>query len=49
MRDKPDAHRPVSRADWLQSQRESLHARIRERRERDLARDGDAFRLITRF
>ena len=49
LRDKPDAHRPVSRTDWLQSQREALHARIRERRERDLARDGDAFRLITRF
>lgn len=48
-RDKPDAHRPVSRADWLQSQREALHARIRERRERDLARDGEAFSLITRF
>jgi len=48
-RDKPDTHRPVSRADWLQSQREALHARIRERRERDLARDGEAFRLITHF
>jgi uncharacterized membrane protein YkvA (DUF1232 family) len=49
LRDKPETHRPVSRADWLQSQREALHARIRERRERDLARDGEAFRLITRF
>jgi uncharacterized membrane protein YkvA (DUF1232 family) len=48
-RDKPHTHRPVSRADWLQSQREALHARIRERRERDLARDGESFRLITRF
>jgi len=48
-RDKPYTHRPVSRADWLQSQREALHARIRERRERDLARDGEAFQLITRF
>jgi uncharacterized membrane protein YkvA (DUF1232 family) len=48
-RDKLDTHRPVSRADWLQSQREALHARIRERRERDLARDGEAFRLITGF
>ena len=48
-RDKPGMHRPVSRDDWLQSRREALHARIRERRERDLARDGEAFRLITRF
>ncbi len=48
-RDKPETHRPVSRSDWLQSQREALHARIRERRERDLARDGEAFGLITRF
>jgi uncharacterized membrane protein YkvA (DUF1232 family) len=48
-RDKPETHRPVSRSDWLQSQREALHARIRARRERDLARDGEAFRLITRF
>jgi uncharacterized membrane protein YkvA (DUF1232 family) len=48
-RDKPDTHRPVLRSDWLQSQREALHARMRERRERDLARDGEAFRLITRF
>jgi len=48
-RDKPEAHRPVSREDWLQSQREALHERIRERRERDLARDGESFRLITRF
>ncbi len=48
-RDKPGTHRMVSREDWLQSRREALHARIRERRERDLARDGEAFRLITRF
>jgi uncharacterized membrane protein YkvA (DUF1232 family) len=48
-RDKPGTHRAVSREDWLQSRREALHARIRERRERDLARDGEAFRLITRF
>jgi uncharacterized membrane protein YkvA (DUF1232 family) len=48
-RDKPGTHRPVSRADWLQSRRAALHARIRERRDRDLARDGEAFRLITRF
>lgn len=48
-RDKPGAHRPVSRADWLESKRRALHERIRERRERDLARDGEAFGLITRF
>jgi uncharacterized membrane protein YkvA (DUF1232 family) len=48
-RDKPGMHRVISREDWLQSRREALHARIRERRERDLARDGEAFRLITRF
>ncbi len=35
--------------DWLDAQRAALHARIRERRERDLARDGEPFRLITRF
>ena len=32
-------------ADWLDAQRAALHERIRERRERDLARDGEAFRL----
>ncbi len=48
-RDKPGVHRPVSREDWLASRREALHARIRERRDRDLARDGEAYRLITRF
>ena len=48
-RDKPGVHRPVSREDWLAARREALHARIRERRDRDLARDGDAYRLITRF
>ena len=48
-RDKPGTHRPVSREDWLESKRRALHDRIRERRERDLARDGDAFGLITRF
>ena len=48
-RDKPGLHRPVSRADWLESKRRALHERIRERRERDLARNGEAFRLITRF
>lgn len=48
-RDKPGVHRPVSREEWLRSRREALHARMRERRERDLARDGGAFQLITRF
>lgn len=48
-RDKPGRHRPVTRDDWLDAQRAALHARIRERRERDLARDGQSFRLITRF
>ena len=48
-RDKPGTHRPVSLEDWLSARREALHTRIRERRERDLARDGEAFRLITRF
>jgi uncharacterized membrane protein YkvA (DUF1232 family) len=44
-----DTHRPVSCTDWLDDRREALHARIRQRRERDLARDGAAFPLITRF
>lgn len=48
-RDKPEVHRPVSVADWLESKRQALHARMVERRERDLARDGDSFRLITHF
>jgi len=48
-RDKPGVHRPVSREDWLDSRRAALHARMRERRERDLARDGATFQLITRF
>jgi uncharacterized membrane protein YkvA (DUF1232 family) len=48
-RDKPGMHRPVSRSDWLESRRQALHERIRSRRERDLARDGEAFRLITHF
>lgn len=48
-RDKPGVHRPVSRDDWICARRDELHARIRERRERDLARDGAAFGLITRF
>jgi uncharacterized membrane protein YkvA (DUF1232 family) len=49
LRDKPEVHRPVSVADWLESKRQALHARMVERRERDLARDGDSFRLITHF
>jgi uncharacterized membrane protein YkvA (DUF1232 family) len=48
-RAKPGQHRPVTRADWLDAQRVALHQRIRQRRERDLARDGESFRLITRF
>jgi uncharacterized membrane protein YkvA (DUF1232 family) len=48
-RDKPGVHRPVSREDWLSARREALHSRIRERRERDLARDGAEFKLITHF
>jgi uncharacterized membrane protein YkvA (DUF1232 family) len=48
-RDKPGTHRAVSVDDWLAARREALHARIRERRDRDLARNGEAFRLITRF
>mgnify|MGYP001193130875 CR=1 FL=1 len=48
-RDKPGVHRHVSREDWLDSKRRALHDRIRERRERDLARDGGALQLITRF
>ena len=48
-RDKPGTHRPVSRDDWLESKRLALHDRIRQRRERDLARDGEALQLISRF
>jgi len=44
-----EAARPVSREDWLESRRQALHARIRQRRERDLAEHGGAFALITRF
>ncbi|HEX5649889.1 MAG TPA: YkvA family protein [Steroidobacteraceae bacterium] len=43
------AGRTVSRADWLDAQREALHARMRDRRERDLARHGGSFEIITRF
>jgi uncharacterized membrane protein YkvA (DUF1232 family) len=48
-RDKPDRHRPVSVSDWLDARRQALYLRMVERRERDLARDGESFRLITRF
>jgi uncharacterized membrane protein YkvA (DUF1232 family) len=44
----PDQHRHVSVADWLDSRRQALHMRMAERRERDLARNGESFRLITR-
>jgi uncharacterized membrane protein YkvA (DUF1232 family) len=39
----------VSRQDWLDARRETLHARMRERRERDLAGHGVGFELITHF
>jgi uncharacterized membrane protein YkvA (DUF1232 family) len=39
----------VTRQDWLDARRAALHARIRERRERDLSRQGTGFQLITRF
>lgn len=41
-------HTAVSHGDWLDLQRQALHERIRERRERDLAR-GAGFQLITHF
>jgi uncharacterized membrane protein YkvA (DUF1232 family) len=40
---------PVSREDWLDSRRQALHARIRERRERELEQRGGDFPLITHF
>lgn len=39
----------VSRDDWLDSKRQALHGRIRERRERDLELHGPGFPLITHF
>jgi uncharacterized membrane protein YkvA (DUF1232 family) len=39
----------VSRQDWLDSRREALHTRIRERRERDLVLHGEPLGLITHF
>jgi uncharacterized membrane protein YkvA (DUF1232 family) len=43
------SHRAVSREDWLGSQRRALHDRMRERRKRDLERDGTGYELITRL
>jgi len=43
------SHRSVSREAWLAAKREALYERMRERRERDLARNGPAFPLITRL
>lgn len=39
----------VSRQDWLDAKREQLHERMRQRRERDLEREGASLELITRF
>jgi uncharacterized membrane protein YkvA (DUF1232 family) len=48
---KPGAARypTVSREDWLESKRRTLHERIRERREREVEERGGNFRLITHF
>ena len=43
------SHKAVSREDWLASKRQALHDRIRARRERDAARNGAEYPLITRF
>jgi uncharacterized membrane protein YkvA (DUF1232 family) len=43
------SHRAVSRDDWLGAKRDALHERMRERRERDLARNGPDFPLITHW
>jgi uncharacterized membrane protein YkvA (DUF1232 family) len=43
------AARTVSREDWLDAKRQALHARMRERRERDLALLGGELQPITRF
>jgi uncharacterized membrane protein YkvA (DUF1232 family) len=40
-------HPAVSREDWLESKRQALHERIRERRERDIDERGGDFTLIT--
>lgn len=43
------SHKSVSREDWLASKRQALHDRMRARRERDAARDGEFPSLITHF
>jgi uncharacterized membrane protein YkvA (DUF1232 family) len=48
-RDRRGIHAPVSTKDWLDARREALHARMRERRERDLATHGGSLGLITHF
>ena len=45
----PCRARPCRAQDWLDSRREALHARMRERRERDLARHGGSFEIIKRI
>jgi uncharacterized membrane protein YkvA (DUF1232 family) len=44
---RPDDHHAVSRQDWLDSRREALHERVRERRERALEACGGTLGLIT--
>lgn len=41
--------RTVSRDDWLDAERQALHARMRRRRERDFARLAGELEPITRF
>jgi hypothetical protein len=50
-RAKPGAagHVHVSREDWLDARRRTLHERIRERRERDIEDHGGSWPLITHF
>jgi len=48
-RDRAGAASPVSREDWLDSRREALHERMRQRRERDLEAHGGTLGLITHF
>ncbi len=42
-------HAHVSREDWLDARRRTLHDRIRERRERDIEDHGGGWPLITHF
>ena len=49
LRDRRGIHAQVSTKDWLDARREALHARMRERRERDLATHGGSLSLITHF